>query len=82
MNMIKIKAFIVRMVVLLVPKLNQASTIKGVLAVITAVGAYTFTDVQVDTIIKGMAALYVLLSILISDTVAGTPGDNVVNRSK
>ena len=48
-------------------KLNQASTWKGILSLLTAFGLFTLTDMQSDAVASAMASVYIALSVLLPD---------------
>jgi len=48
-------------------KLNQASTWKGLLSLLMALGLFTLTDTQVDAIAAAAASLYIVLSVFMPD---------------
>lgn len=48
-------------------KLNQASTWKGILSLLTAFGLFTLTDMQSDAIATAMASVYIALSVFMPD---------------
>lgn len=48
-------------------KFNQASTWKGLLSLLMALGLFTFSDTQADAIAAAAAAVYMALSVILPD---------------